>query len=394
LFHKICRPLATKDTQGAFLFGYRLMAVDGTVEDVPDTPENKAAFKRQVGSRGASAFPQLRNVHLVETGTHAICDSVIRGYQYGERSAALRLLRSVDEGMLLMWDRGFHSYEMVKKTLRKGAQFLGRVPANTIFKPIKILPDGSFISEIFSDSKDRSSGLNGIKVRIVEYTIDDPGREGHRETHRLITSLLDHKVAPAKKLALEYHQRWEIEITFDEIDTHQRVRREPLRSQKPVGVIQEMYGMLIAHYLVRFFMHEAALKSQKKPTRLSFIGTLRIIRRKIILFQIAEPEKQVKMYNAMLREISKKELPPRSNRSNSRVIKKKMSKFMMKRAVHRKKNTSQKTMEEAIILLNPINRRGCYKGEKVVNSISKECRCYDAVNSSLHKYSEKTINHF
>lgn len=352
LFRKVCRPIATRKTPGAFLCGYRLMGVDGTVEDVPDSLENSKAFGRQRGSRGDSAFPQLRNVHLVELGTHVVCDSIVRGYQFGERSAALRLLRSVVGNMLLMWDRGFHSYDQIEATLERGAQYLGRVPSHAIFEPIDIFPDGSFTSRIFPTPVDRAKGRNGIKVRIIEYSIDDKLREGHGLVHRLITSLMDHEVAPAKLLAVEYHQRWETEITFDEIDTHQRVHKQPLRSQKPIGIIQEVYGMLIAHYLVRFFMHEAAMEIQVDPDRLSFTSSLRIVRRKFDKFQIVGEKEFEPLYRRMIREIARQVLPPRDNRSNPRVVKKKMSKFPLKRPEHRPIQHSHKSIDDAIVMLN------------------------------------------
>jgi len=116
-----------------------------------------------------------------------------------------------------------------------------------------------------------------LLVRVIEYTIDDPQRPGHGEHHRLITSLLEPELYPAHTLACEYHQRWEIEITIDEIDTHQRLPNLPLRSLKPVGVIQEAFGLLLAHYAVRTVMHEAATQAGLDPDRLSFVNALRII---------------------------------------------------------------------------------------------------------------------
>lgn len=335
------------------------MAVDGTIEDVRDTTANTAAFGRQTGSRGNSAFPQLRNVYLIESGIHAICDAVVRGYQDGERSAALRLLRSVDAGMLLMWDRGpgagcgFHSFRMVRDCQAKGCHFLGRVPGHAIFEPEKALADGSFIAEIYQTQYDRQRGRNGLRVRVVEYTIDDPARSGHGQKHRLITSLLDAQTVPAQTLAVEYHQRWEIEMVIDEIDTHQRVHnKRPLRSEKPTGVIQEMYGLLLAHYLVRVFMHEAAGEKGFDPDRLSFTNSLRIIRRQIDKFQITGACGFEALYRRMLEEIGRAQLPMRDNRSNPRVVKRKMSNFGLKREEHKRVQHPCKSFKESVVLLN------------------------------------------
>jgi hypothetical protein len=329
------------------------MAVDGTVEDVRDTPANDAAFGRQTGSRGDSAFPQLRNVYLIESGTHAVCDAVVRGYQYDERSAALRLLRGVGEGMLLMWDRGFHSFRMVRDCLARGCDFLGRVPGHAVLEPLESLPDGSFVAELYATQYDRQMRRGGIRLRVVEYTIDDPTREGHGEKHRLITSILDPQVAPAQTLAVEYHQRWEIEIMIDELDTHQRVHnKRPLRSEKPEGVVQEMYGLLLAHYLVRFFMHEAANETGLDPDGLSFTNALRIIRRKVDKFQITAPEEQDELVRRMLAEIGRARLPARDNRSNPRVVKRKMSKFSLKREQHVRVQHPRKPFEDSVVLPN------------------------------------------
>jgi hypothetical protein len=116
LFHQVCQPLARPTTPGAFLFGLQLMALDGTKEDVPDTPANAAAFGRHQSDRGPSAFPQVKGVYLIECGTHAIVDAGFWSYQTSERVGGFRLLRSVKAGMLLMWDRGFHDYEMLIQT--------------------------------------------------------------------------------------------------------------------------------------------------------------------------------------------------------------------------------------------------------------------------------------
>ena len=352
LFRRLCKPIATPSTPGAFLFGYRLMGIDGCVEDVPDSPENSIAFGRQKGSRGDSAFPQLRNVHLVELGTHAICDSIVRGYRYDERSAAYRLLRSVDEKMLLLWDCGFHSFKMVRLCVAKNIKLLGRLPQHAVFEPLEVLPDGSFIAEIYASAGDRKARRNGIRVRIIEYTIDDPCRTGHQEKHRLMTTLFDWEEAPAKIVAVEYHQRWEAEITFDEIDTHQRVQAGPMRSQKPEGVVQEAYGILIAHYLVRYFMHEAVISVGIDPDRISFIDSVRVIRRRLDKFQIVSEEHCAGLYREMLVEIAENQLPPRDNRSNPRVVKRKMSTFARKRDKHRRVPQSRKPFPEVVVMLN------------------------------------------
>jgi hypothetical protein len=114
-------------------------------------------------------------------------------------------------------------------------------------------------------------------LRIIEYTLDDPGCPGSGEKHRLLTTLLDAHRHPAKRLIVLYHERWEEELTIDELKTHQR-ERPVLRSETPARVIQEIDGLLLAHYVVRVLMSAAARRSHLPPRRLSFTGTLKVLR--------------------------------------------------------------------------------------------------------------------
>ena len=335
LFHEVCQPLAEPDTPGAFLFGLRLMAIDSTTEDVPDTPANGAAFGRHHSDRGASAFPQVKGVYLVECGSHAIVDAGFWPVQTSERVGGFRLLRSVTAGMLVMWDRGFHDYDMFAQTQQRGGQVLGRLPAHVKPTVVRPLADGSYLAYLQPSDYHRRKQGERLLVRVIEYTVTDPNLPGWGDTHRLVTTLLDPDTYPILELICAYHQRWEIEITIDEIDTHQRLLPGPLRSRKPVGVIQELYGLLIAHYIIRACMYQAAQQAQLDPDRLSFIGAVRILQNAVSEFQITTPEQLPALYQRLLRDISRKRLPPRRLRSNPRVVKRKMSNFKLKRAEHR-----------------------------------------------------------
>lgn len=280
---RVVRPLATPETPGAFLGGLRVMAVDGTVLDVPDSPANARVFgypSSRLGTR--AAFPKVRLVLLIEAGTHLIVDALMCPYRMGERVRARKLLRSVNEGMLLLWDRGLHSYVMVRSTLARQCHYLGRVPANAKFEVEIVLDDGSYLSWIYPDGKSKKKGGTKIQVRVIEYIID-PGEQ--QQTYRLITSLLDIALFPALLLATEYHQRWEIENTIDELKTHLNGRIPPIRSLKPREVVQEIYGWLLGHYAVRHLMFTAAQQAGISPLRLGNTCTLKVLRRAISDFQ-------------------------------------------------------------------------------------------------------------
>jgi len=334
LFHHVCQPLATPQTQGAFLFGLRVMAIDGTVENVADTPANAASFGRHSGPRGQSAFPQLRCIYLAECGTHAIVDAGIWPIHTSERVGGRRLLRSVSAGMLVLWDRGFHDFDMLVGAVQHGAQVLGRLPAHVHPKHVQTLPDGSYLAHLFPSDYQRRKQGECLLVRIVTYTITDAALPGYGEQHRVVTTLLDEGVAPALEVACAYHERWEIELIIDEVDTHQRLVAGTLRSRKPIGVIQEVYALLLAHYVVRSLMHAAALQADVDPDRLSFVHALEVLQAAIPEFQMVAPEQLPQLYQRLLHDIAAKRVPDRRARANPRVVKRKMSNFRLKRAEH------------------------------------------------------------
>jgi hypothetical protein len=288
LFNQVTRPMASPQTPGAFLFGLRVMAVDGTVLDVPDTPANAKVFGYPGSRRGTrAAFPKIRLVLLIEAGTHLIVDALMCPYRMGERVRVKKLLRSVTQGMLLMWDRGLHSYAMVQATQKQGCDYLGRVPANVKFAAEKVLDDGSYLSWIYPDGKSKKKGGTKILLRVIEYTIDS---DEEQKTYRLITSLLDTTLFPAWLLASEYHQRWEVENIIDELKTHLLGRKTPIRSLNPREVVQEVYGWLLGHWAVRYLMFQAAEQAGISPLRLGFTGALKVIRGAIPQFQDAPKE--------------------------------------------------------------------------------------------------------
>ncbi len=335
LFHTVCRPIATPATPGAFLFGLRLMALDGTTEAVPDTPANASAFGRLAAARGSSAFPQVQGVYLIECGTHAIVDAGFWPSATSERVGGFRLLRSVTPEMLVMWDRGFHDYDMIHAVRQRNGHVLGRLPAQVKPQPVRRLPDGSYLAYLLPSDYHRRAQGERLLVRIIEYTLSDPALPGYGERYRVVTTLLDPAVAPAAAVAAAYHERWEIESVIDEVDTHQRLAGRPLRSHKPVGVIQELYALLLAHYAVRVLMHAAAVQAGMDPDRVSFVHALRVIQDAILEFQITAPADRPRLYARLLRDIAAGRLPERRPRSNPRVVKRKMSNFRLKRPEHK-----------------------------------------------------------
>ena len=333
LFRRVCQPLAQAHTRGAFLFDLRLMALDGTKDDVPDTPANVRVFGRHQGPNGGSAYPKVLSVLLSECGTHAVVDAAFAPCYGSERDLGQRLLRSIGAGMLLMFDRGFYNFDLILGAGQRGALVVGRLAAGVRPKPIQPLPDGSYLADIFPREVRRRK-CERVRVRVIEYTFTDPQRPGYKQLHRLFTTLLDPQPYPALDLVCAYHERWEVELVIDELQVHQRLANQPLRSLKPRGVIQELYALLIAHYIVRAFMHQAALQADLDPDRLSFVGGLRIVQDALIEFQLADPACHPALVIRLLHDLARQRLPKRRDRINPRVVKRTISRFKRKRPKH------------------------------------------------------------
>jgi Insertion element 4 transposase N-terminal/Transposase DDE domain len=358
LFEQIVHPLAGPETPGAFYLGFRLVGLDSTVYDVPDSGANAAAFARpSAGPRGEGAFPQIRKLSLVELGTHVEFAFVVRSIAHGEPSMVEGLLRHLTAEMLLIWDRNFFSYRLWKAVTERDVKILARVKSNLILRPIRHLADGSYLAKIYPTPEDRRHDREGIVVRVIRYTLDDPQRVGHGEVHTLITNLFDADLSPAKALIMLYHERWEQELVYDEQKTHHDPPRATkpahLRSETPAGVIQEVYALSLGHFVTRALMFEAAATVGLDTDRLSFLGCFQILKCRLPECDSSTPGRFEQWYRGLLWEMpgERTDDEVRRNRINPRVVKQKMSKYKKKRPEHRRVPPLKKTFTEAVVML-------------------------------------------
>ena len=294
LFERTAVPVAGRGTKGAWLGSRRLMAVDGFMMDVPDTPENAAEFGRKSNGTKASALPQVLTVALGECGSHAIVGAAFGPCNSDERALAGQILSCLEPDMLITADRNFYSFALWKAFRQVGADLLWRVSASVGLPVLRWLPDGSYLSlicnpkirsrrreELVSDARDGTvidSG-EGYLVRVVEYDIPNREGSGAGEIICVMTSILDPAEATAEELAAGYYERWECEGLIDEVKTHQRGPARVLRSKSPDMVRQEIWALLLTHYGIRRLMCNAADEIGEDPDRLSFMRSLRVIRR-------------------------------------------------------------------------------------------------------------------
>jgi hypothetical protein len=290
LYDQLVQPVAMRATRGAWYRQWRLVSLDGSCLEVADTDENRTAFGLPGASRGASAFPQLRFVALVENGTHVLFGTRQGRFADGETTLAYDVLTALRPGMLCLADRQFFGHALWQVATATGADLLWRVKHNLRLPRETQLADDSYLTTIYPGEKDRRHKANGVQVRVIEYRLE--GIAGAEPLYRLVTTILDPAAAPVAELAALYHERWEIETALDELKTHLRGARLVLRSKTPELVGQEFWGLLLAHFAVRGLMHEAALRADEDPDRLSFLHAVRVIRRKLPLFAALPPSTQ------------------------------------------------------------------------------------------------------
>lgn len=289
--HDECvQPIAALATRGAWYRRWRLVSIDGSTLELADEKRNAAAYGRPGASRGASAYPQLRFVALLEAGTHVLFGTRMGAYAVSELSLAEEVVGRLHKEMLCLADRSFFSYPLWNQARASGADLLWRGRKNLILACEQRLPDGSYLSRMYPSQRERRQHRQGVRVRVIEYRLE--GRPDSEPFYRLLTTILDPEQAPAAELAALYPRRWEIETALDELKTHLRGARIVLRSKTPELVEQEFYGLLLAHFAIRGLMHEAALKADEDPDRLSFLHAVRVVRRKLPRFVAVPPSAQ------------------------------------------------------------------------------------------------------
>ncbi|MGW6395770.1 IS4 family transposase [Streptomyces sp. NPDC055103] len=323
LFREVAGPLATPDTPGAWWRGLRLLALDGTQFDLPDSVSNGDTFDGPSTTGGLPfGFPQVRALVLAEIGTHGVLDARLGGYRDGERSLAYQLAGSTGSGDLVIADRDFWSVEFAHAFTVTGADLLVRLQSNHLGTPQEKLPDGSYLSMARPGKEVRLRAAREGRTlpkhtiyRVITFTKND-------KVAFLGTTLLDPKQYPAAELVALYRERWEVELTFDEIKNHLGPGG-PIRSRTPEGVRQELWAYLAVHHAIRRFAHAAALaRPAVDADRVSYLKCVRIIRRSVPSQLGATTARLARSLVEAGQEARSRLLPARRNRNCPRAIKK------------------------------------------------------------------------
>ena len=273
IFERKALPLANPLLKGSYWKGLHVVAVDGSTLALQDTASNREVFGKSSNQNGEGLYPMARCVVLTEVGTHVIFDARIGAYKESEvRLAEPMLAARLQPGMLCLADRLFAGHALWGKAAATGAHLVWRAKTGLQLTPIKTLPDGSWLGRW--KSSDRSTQIEH-EVRVVEYRL---AGDSKGEVHRLLTTLLEPSLASAEELAMFYPERWEVELSIKECKSVLRHNQVTLRSKLPEMVRQEFWGLLLAHYIVRKMMAQAAIERGVDPDKLSFKSSVEIIK--------------------------------------------------------------------------------------------------------------------
>ena len=334
LFEHGTHVLCTHETEGAWYRGHRLMALDGSLFNVPDTQANAEAFGRSCNQYGKGAYPQARAVMLTECGSHATIGLHLGDYNEAEIHGAYALLPKLSRGMFLLHDANFFGGAYLEALNAKGVHALFALASTVALERKRPLPDGSYLALLKPQPRALYPMQRAVWLRVIEYQITDERLGEPGRVYRLGTTWLNPRTAPAKEVLVLYHERWEIEIVVDEIKTHLRVQQKVLRSHTPEGVRQELYALFVVHYAIRALMYRSALQADLDPDRLSFTEAV---------FQICEavsdergeaeqePALQHWRTERLLQRLRRNLLPARYLRINRREIKQVYKKYKPKK---------------------------------------------------------------
>jgi hypothetical protein len=311
--------------------GLTLYGIDGTSMRVADSAENRAHFGAAQGGRGESGYPLVRLTALMVLRSHLLAAARFGPYTIDERAFAAEVLPLVPEHSLVILDRNYAHPAALLPLQAMGAQrhWLIRAKQNLRWDVLADLGPGQALVEmrVSPQARRKDPALPKLwRARAIVYQ-----RAGHAP-QVLLTSLLDAQRYPAAEIIRLYHERWEIELGYDEFKTELLEREEALRSQSPSAVTQELWGLLLVYNLVRLEIERVAAEADVVPVRISFVAALRLIRDEWLWSAVASPGAIPRHLERLRQDLKFFVLPERrSHRSYPRAVKVKMSNYDRKR---------------------------------------------------------------
>jgi hypothetical protein len=322
LFHRSATEWAHASAAAHPWRGLSLYVADGSSLRLPDTPENRQYFGGQPSSDGTvSSYPLARVVAVMAVRSHILADVAFGPYDVAELTYADALWDSLPANSLTILDKGFLGAHALLAIEREGASrhWLTRAKSNTKWTVIQTYAPSDLLveMEVSDQARRKDEALPKVwRARAVRYQ-----RKGFQPSW-LLTSLLDPVAYPASELVALYHERWEIELGYDEVKTEMLDRKEAIRSKTPESVNQELWGVFLAYNLLRVEIERIAAEAGVEPTRISFVGAMRMIADEWLWCAVASPGAIPKHLARLRQNVKRLVLPARrSERRYARTVK-------------------------------------------------------------------------
>lgn len=281
IFERTARVWSAQDAGKHAWKGLSLWAMDGTTFRTPDSPENRATFGAQSYASGkVASYPQVRGVSLTALPTRILADAAFGAYDTNEMRYAEALVPRIPNHSLTVFDKGFFSAAILLGLSLNGERRHFLIPARSDarWEVVSGTPEDAIVQmKVSREARVKHSELPETwRARAIRTVLPD-GRE-----RMLLTSLMDRRQSKAEDIAACYLRRWEIETSYRELKQTMLGGPPTLRSQEPKGIVQEIWGALIAYNLVRLEMAKAALEAKAQPTDLSFVRALHYIQHELL----------------------------------------------------------------------------------------------------------------
>lgn len=331
LFERTAETWAHQSARRHAWRGLAVYGADGTTVRVPDSPENRATFGGQKTRwDSTSGYPLVRLVTLMALRSHLLAGARFGAYGTDERTYAAELWPLVPDRSLVIVDRLFLAAKTLLGIERGGAErhWLTRARSTSKWVRVKRIAPGDELIEmtVSREARRKDPSLPTTwPMRAIRYR-----RRGFAE-QTLLTSLVDAKRYPAAEIVALYHERWEIELGYNEVKRVMLAREESTRSKSPRGVAQELWGLALAYNLVRFEAERVAAEAGVPPVRISFVAALTFVENALRSWGADSAGRLPKRLVKLREDIGHFILPDRRERTCPRAVKIKMSNYPRKR---------------------------------------------------------------
>lgn len=307
--------------------GLSVYAIDGSTFTLPATEAMRKAFDPDSGLEhaGKGHYPQCLVSTLYDVFRRLPVARTIVSIHGSERQEALALQAYAPPKSVLLFDRGYPSYDLFRLLTNKRQAFLFRCAATCTFPAVEafvtsgkaeatiwITPSHKALARLSPRQRKR---LKAIKVRVILLQHPDG------TVSVLLTNLFNRRRYPRQDLIDLYFRRWAVEEYYK--DEKVTLQIETFHSQKPNGIRQELFAAMLMTVIARTLMSIAQQAYLKEHQRCQFKHAILTLAAEAAILVPEDPEQALVIFTELLQELARvKYYPPATPRSSQPRINK------------------------------------------------------------------------